>query len=131
MPVPTLSTPGRRWHRAHAVQPHHTSLDFYFICAACCFSYLDMLDKLTRLERLRQLQRQLELGGEHGEVRNPQQQGQAPAPLISFTPSVELNDLVKPLDRWVEIVASDLGLARAVDSVHPIHLCLQVANTAG
>ncbi|EFN57694.1 hypothetical protein CHLNCDRAFT_142893 [Chlorella variabilis] len=62
--------------------------------------YLDMLEKMARMERLRELQRQREQDGEAGESPLAQPHAQrAPAPLLTFTPSVELNELVRPMDR--------------------------------
>jgi hypothetical protein len=67
-----------------------------------------MLEKMALMERVRQLQRLRE--EEEGEQPPQQaaqqheahkQQEQQPAPLVTFTPSVELNDVVKPHDRSV------------------------------
>lgn len=59
-----------------------------------------MLEKMARMERLRELQRQREQDGEAGESPLAQPHAQrAPAPLLTFTPSVELNELVRPMDR--------------------------------
>jgi hypothetical protein len=66
--------------------------------------YLDMLEQLTLLERRRQLQLQAEAAAlEGGEQEHEQRQrglpGEQPQLLLTFTPSHELNDLIKPADR--------------------------------
>ena len=75
-------------------------------CAVVCCSYLDMLETMRQMERQRELQRLRELDlGEAAEGEDTEQQAQQgqrdPPPLLTFTPSVELNELVRPLDRCV------------------------------
>lgn len=69
--------------------------------------YLDMLERMAYLERLRELRRLKEAGGELPQWQQQAAQRDAaaaaaanPQPLLSFTPSVELNELARPADRW-------------------------------
>lgn len=66
-----------------------------------------MLERMAYLERLRELRRLKEAGGELPEWRQQAARRDAaaeaaanPQPLLSFTPSVDLNELARPADRW-------------------------------
>ena len=63
-----------------------------------------MLEQMAQMERQRELQRLLEAGGELPEAPLPGShqlgsQQREPEPLLTFTPSVELDELVRPVDR--------------------------------
>lgn len=59
-------------------------------------SYLDMLERMTRIQRQLELRR---LAAEGGEPAPEEAGAQPPPPLLSFTPSYELNELARPQDR--------------------------------
>lgn len=78
--------------------------------------YLDMLERMAYLERLRELRRLA--GGELPEWRQQAARRDAaaeaaanPQPLLSFTPSVDLNELARPADRRSNPLGDEAAIA--------------------
>lgn len=70
---------------------------------------------MKQVARERQLMKQRQLdeaaGGGGGDEQQQQQQQEKEErePLLTFTPSVELSDLVRPADRWVDLLVGRGG----------------------
>ena len=58
-----------------------------------------MLERMTRIQRQRELRR---LAAEGGEPPTAEEGAPPPQPLLTFTPSYELNELARPQDRQVD-----------------------------
>ncbi|KAL4445774.1 hypothetical protein ABPG77_008973 [Micractinium sp. CCAP 211/92] len=101
--------------------------------------YLDMLERMAYLERLRELRRLKEAGGELPQWQQQAAQRDAaaaaaanPQPLLSFTPSVELNELARPADRLSSPLGDDaaISVGRLLGAEHMIEMVARARRRA-
>ena len=68
-----------------------------------------MLERMTRIQRQRELRRLAAEGGELPAAETAGGGAADPAPLLTFTPSHELSELARPLDRRVGMHSSPVS----------------------